>query len=119
MIALALLLFSLESCQKTKPPDNFILITLDTLRADYVSAYSRSHASTPNIDFLARQGTLFENCYSLIPITLPAHASLFYSLPPHLLRVYNNGQSKGKRKGPRLWLLFSEKGASRLRLLFP
>jgi arylsulfatase A-like enzyme len=74
-------------------PRNFILITLDTQRADYISAYDPSHARTPNIDALARRGTLFKNSYSLIPITLPSHASIFYSEPPHELDVYNNGQS--------------------------
>jgi arylsulfatase A-like enzyme len=108
---LALLFFSLESCQKNKPPTNFILITLDTQRADYVSAYSRSHASTPNIDFLARQGTLFENCYSLIPITLPSHASILYSLTPHDLKIYNNGQIQKKKKGTlSLVTLFKKRG---------
>lgn len=32
------------------------------------------------------------NAYALIPITLPSHAAMFYSLPPHLLKVYNNTQ---------------------------
>jgi arylsulfatase A-like enzyme len=75
-----------------KTPKNVILITLDTHRADYVSALHPENAKTPNIDFFAKNGVLCENCYSLIPITAPAHASLFYSLPPHLLNLYNNGQ---------------------------
>lgn len=69
-----------------------ILITLDTHRADHVSAYDPEKAKTPNIDFFAREGTIAEDCFSVIPITAPAHASLFYSQPPHLLSLYNNGQ---------------------------
>lgn len=71
---------------------NIILITLDTLRADHVSLYGTKCAKTPNIDFFAESGVYFQNFYSPIPITLPAHAAIFYSQPPHNLKVYNNGQ---------------------------
>ncbi len=77
---------------KKKRPKNVILITLDAHRADYVSAYDPEKSETPNIDLFAQQGVLVENCYSPIPITAPAHASIFYSQPPHLLSFYNNGQ---------------------------
>ncbi len=80
------------SGEKEKKPTNVILITLDTHRADYVSAYNPEKSKTPNIDFFAQKGILCENCYSLIPITAPAHASLFYSMPPHLINLYNNGE---------------------------
>jgi len=84
----------LASCSpfKENPKQNVILITLDTQRYDYISAYRPGKAKTPNIDSLAEKGTLFENCYSEIPITLPSHAGIFYSLPPHKLQIYNNGQ---------------------------
>ncbi len=85
---------STESCklQKQSDPLNVILITLDTHRSDYISAVNSTKALTPNIDSLAGKGIIFKNCYSPIPITGPAHASLFYSLLPHELNLYNNGQ---------------------------
>lgn len=99
------------ACRKTPPPKNFVLITLDTQRADYVSAYDPSHVRTPNLDALAGQGTLFKNAYSLIPITLPSHASMFFSEPPHLLKNYNNGQPVRPRKSrPTLASLFKKNG---------
>jgi len=91
ILGILLSLFMIQGCQKQEKAKNFILITLDTQRADFISAYSSQYASTPNIDFLAQQGTLYENCYSLIPITLPSHASIFLSQPPYALKVYNNG----------------------------
>ncbi len=75
------------------PPQNVLLITLDTQRADFIGAYGENKALTPQIDSFAAQGILYTNAFSPIPITLPAHASLFYSLPPHRLRSYNNGQA--------------------------
>jgi len=99
------------SDKKPKKIKNVILITLDTLRADYVSAYRPEKSKTPNIDFFAKKGILWENCYSLIPITAPAHASLFYSLPPHRLNFYNNGQIFHPEKNQSsLAELFQKKG---------
>jgi len=72
---------------------NLILITLDTHRADHMGAYNDELVSTPNLDFLAEEGTLFTNCFSPTPITLPAHSSLFYSQPPFQLKIYNNGET--------------------------
>jgi len=98
-------------CRKSKDDLNFILITLDTHRADYISAYNPQNASTPNIDSLAQQGTLYENCFSLIPITLPSHASLFFSEPPHEIKNYNNGQIISERKKhPSFPALFQKNG---------
>ena len=83
----------LAHCRRPPVEGNLLLITLDTQRADYLSSYDRSHAQTPHLDALAEEGFLFENCYSLIPITLPAHAAMFYSRQPHQLSIYNNGES--------------------------
>lgn len=95
---------------KGEKPKNVIVITLDTQRADYVSAYNPEKSKTPHIDFFSKKGFLCETCYSLIPITAPAHASLFYSLPPHLLQLYNNGQVFMPQKKSSLAELFRKKG---------
>lgn len=99
------------SCQKRPRPDRFILVTLDTQRADHISAYNPVLASTPNVDSLAKDGVLFKNAYSLIPITLPAHASIFFSEPPHEILNYNNGQTISRRRSrPSLVNLFRKRG---------
>ena len=103
--------FGFLACQTAERPENYILITLDTQRADYISAYEPANAATPNIDLLAREGTLFQNAYSLIPITLPSHASLFFSEPPHVIKNYNNGQVLGTRRALSSFVnLFRKKG---------
>src|SRR5262245_15014869 len=68
-----------------------ILITIDTLRADYLSCYNPNATPTPNIDGLAKRGVLFTNAFSLIPITLPSHTAILSSRPPEELKVFNNG----------------------------
>jgi len=65
-----------------------VLITLDTTRADRIGAYGDPLARTPNLDALASQGALFRAAYTPVPLTLPAHTSMFSGLYPdeHQLR---------------------------------
>ena len=63
---------------------NVILISIDTLRADRLSAYGSQRVSTPNIDALAREGVRFTNAASTVPFTLPAHSSIMTgTYPPY------------------------------------
>ncbi len=102
---------ALLHCRQTESDENLILITLDTQRADYLSCYDPSHSQTPHLDSLAEEGILFENCYSLIPITLPAHAAMFYSQQPHELSIYNNGEAFTKQeKATAVAEIFKERG---------
>jgi arylsulfatase A-like enzyme len=55
---------------------NVLLITLDTLRADHMSAYGYPRATTPFMDRLAQGGVLFESAFANSSWTLPSHASL-------------------------------------------
>ncbi len=110
-VAFAAALLCFPSCKKSTRSCNVILITLDTQRADHLSCYDPSHSSTPNLDALAESGLLFENCYSLIPITLPAHAAIFYSRQPHDLHVYNNGETlKEQSRSPSVAEIFRKWG---------
>lgn len=70
---------------------NVLIITLDTTRADHIGAYGYKAAQTPNLDRLARQGVMFENSYSCVPLTLPAHSALFTGRYPIANNVRNNG----------------------------
>ncbi|PWB74713.1 MAG: hypothetical protein C3F15_07375 [Holophagae bacterium] len=66
------------------PDLNVVVITLDTTRADHVGCYGYSGATTPRIDALAAEGTLFESCLTPVPITLPSHTTILTgTYPPH------------------------------------
>jgi arylsulfatase A-like enzyme len=86
------LVFLLVGSRYNSQPTYIFLVTLDTTRADYIDYSHSENTLTPNLAQFANQGQYFENAYALIPITLPSHASMFYSLPPHQLQIYNNGQ---------------------------
>jgi arylsulfatase A-like enzyme len=74
-----LALFGVVSCSPDAPRarPNVLLVTLDTTRADHLGAYGHPTPTSPNLDALSGQSTLFENAYSTSSWTLPAHASLF------------------------------------------
>ena len=55
---------------------NVLIVVIDTLRADHVSAYGYPRPTTPNLDRLAQQGVLFENAVSPSSWSLPSHVSL-------------------------------------------
>jgi len=75
----ALLAPLLTGCGKTKPfhPQRIFLITVDTLRADHVSAYGYHRQTTPNVDKLAANGLLFTHAISQWPKTGPSFATMF------------------------------------------
>jgi arylsulfatase A-like enzyme/Flp pilus assembly protein TadD len=72
---------------------NVLLITVDTLRADRLSCYDRSHGQTPVIDALAARGMLFERAFAHNPTTLPSHANILSGLTPLAHGVSENSKA--------------------------
>jgi hypothetical protein len=73
------LIYSNKSQAPTQDPEkryNVMVIVSDALRQDVVGCYG-GMARTPNIDWLARNGILFENAYSTSPWTSPSAVSMF------------------------------------------
>ena len=66
----------------------YILISIDTLRADRLGSYGHDRDTSPFIDSLASRGVLFENAYVQLPGTLPSHMSIFTGLYPAEHGVY-------------------------------
>ncbi len=67
-----------------KNPPNVALIVMDTSRAANMSLYGYQRPTTPNLEKLAKESTLFTNAISSAPWTLPSHATLFTGLPSYL-----------------------------------
>lgn len=59
----------------TKKP-HILFINTDQLRADFIGCYGFSLPTTPNIDRLASEGTLFRNTFTQCPLCAPARYAL-------------------------------------------
>lgn len=87
-----ILLAAAASARAAEAPPSVILISIDTLRADHLSAYGYRKLRTPEIDSYARGGTLFTQVESQIPLTLPSHTSLFSSTYPFVNGIEENDE---------------------------
>jgi len=59
-----------------------ILVSIDTLRADHLGVYGYPRFTSPSLDLLALESTIFEDASSTAPWTLPSHASMLTGLFP-------------------------------------
>jgi len=62
---------------------NVIVIVVDTLRADHLSSYGYSRATSPYLERMAAESVKFENAISPSSWTLPAHQSILSGRYPH------------------------------------
>lgn len=80
-VALALTLsLALAGCERSTKGElavrpNVVLITIDTLRADHLGSYGNGRVSTPNLDWVAAQGVVFERAHCDVTWTTPSMTS--------------------------------------------
>lgn len=70
---------------------SFVLVTMDTTRADRLQPYGADNIATPTLLQVAKEGIVFESARAVAPITLVAHTSLLSGLFPYHHGVRNNG----------------------------
>ena len=73
------------------PRPNIVLVTIDTLRSDYVRCYGHPWIETPTLDALAADGVLFETAIAQAPTTTPSHCSIMTGVYP-----FDHGAFNGK-----------------------
>jgi arylsulfatase A-like enzyme/Tfp pilus assembly protein PilF len=116
----AIALACLVGCGRSAPPNaglrsgalaksNVLLVTIDTLRADRVGAYS-GRTLTPTLDALAARGVRFARAWAHVPMTLPAHTSILTGLIPPTHGVRNNGATALAGGTPTLASLLHDAG---------
>ena len=77
-----LTLVLLAACRPADPRPDVIVIVLDAVRADHLSAYGYARPTTPRIDQLAGEGVLYRRAISAGTWTVTGHASLFTGRVP-------------------------------------
>jgi choline-sulfatase len=98
---IALPVLVLLGCTPSPPPapppppeperPDVVVVTIDTLRADRLGCYGDPLARTPHLDALARESVLFREATTPVPLTLPAHTSLFSGRYPSTHGMRDNG----------------------------
>ena len=81
---------------------NLLFVTIDTLRPDRLGSYGSKAGLTPHLDRLASEGVRFEHALAHVPLTLPAHTSIFTSLHPTEHGVHDNGTFRVRASLPTL-----------------
>jgi arylsulfatase A-like enzyme len=90
LVALAVLALACAPGAQVMKPKRIVLVTLDTTRADHLSAYGYDLQTSPWFDRMAAEGVLFEHAYAQSATTKPSHSSLFTSLYPIQHGVQSN-----------------------------
>ena len=113
-LATVLLALAASACTRpgvaTYPQASVVLVSIDTLRADHLALYGYGKGRTPRLDALGREAVVFDDVYSHVPLTLPAHASLFTGLLPPKHEVRDNMGFQLKATHPTLAERFKAAG---------
>ncbi len=95
---------ALAACSPPPPHPDIFLISLDTTRADAISAWGMAPAGrddlrgttvTPNLDAMAAGGVRYAWAFAHAPTTLLSHSTVFTGLDPHELTIVRNGYPLG------------------------
>jgi choline-sulfatase len=93
-LTLVVALLTMNGCSGSGAPRHrgapLVIVSIDTLRADHLPAYGYGAGATPNLDRFRRDAILFENAVTHVPLTLPAHVSLFTGRLPFEHGVRDN-----------------------------
>ena len=93
---LAAMLGACSTPRDDRPP--IVVLTVDTLRHDFVGCYGDPASRTPHLDRLARGGVTFPDAVSTTTWTLPSHLSLLTGQYPASHGVVRDGQSLPEAK---------------------
>jgi len=69
---------------------NIIFVMADQMTPFMTGPYGQKVARTPNLDALARAGTVFENAYCNSPLCVPSRMSMFAGRLPSRIGAYDN-----------------------------
>jgi arylsulfatase A-like enzyme len=96
LFAAGILVFGIIGCngkgesRSQRKIQKVILISIDTLRSDFLGTYNPEAKTSPNIDLFARDSIVFDNATAQAPSTAISHKSIFYSLYPAVHKTTKN-----------------------------
>ena len=78
------------SARADAPPANVVLLISDEHNPRYAAPYGMPGVHTPNMDRLARAGTVYERAYCPSPLCMPSRSAFMSGQPVHRLHTYSN-----------------------------
>ena len=78
------------SSKITSKAPNILVIQADQMTAQALSLYGHPLVKTPNIDRLAKSGTVFENSYCNFPLCVPSRTSMMAGRFANALELWDN-----------------------------
>ncbi|MFT5285259.1 MAG: arylsulfatase A-like enzyme [Planctomycetota bacterium] len=84
---LAAVITLLTGCGEPEPKPNFLLLSIDTLRADHLGIYGYERDTSPNLDRFAKRSIRFERALAPAPWTLPSHIAMLSGRHPYRLGI--------------------------------
>lgn len=91
-------------------PQDIVLVTIDTLRADAVGFMGNTEVRTPELDKIALEGRVYDRAYAHNVVTLPSHTNMLTGLYPHQHGVRENSGFRLGDDVPTLATLLGEAG---------
>lgn len=79
----------------TEVGQGVLVIAIDGLRADHLSALGYDRPTTPALDALATDGVCFTQAFSCSPSLLPSHVALFTGCEPSIARRFLANEFEG------------------------
>ena len=95
---------ALFPARKAPRPPNVLIVTLDTVRPDSIGR----DKGTPAVEAFLDEATLFAGARTTVPLTVPAHVSLFSGLYPAKSGVHDNVTPCGAAGHERSFSLIAE-----------
>jgi arylsulfatase A-like enzyme len=84
-------LLCLASAASAERPRAVVIVTVDALRADRLSAYGYSRKTSPAVDALLDDGVRFDAARTVEPLTGPSMCSMITGVEPHEHAATRNG----------------------------
>ena len=107
LVALGLWVGLAAADSEGRPP-NVVLILTDNQGAWTLGCYGNPDIQTPHVDRLAREGMLFERCYSSNAVCSPTRATLLTGLVPSQHGVHSYLEAGGAQMGPGAYSTIAE-----------
>ena len=70
-------------CARDEARPSFLLLSIDTLRADHLGSYGYPRDTSPNLDHFAGEAVRYAHAYAPSPWTLPSHVALLSGRHPY------------------------------------